>query len=313
MLVGGTESIVRCRQILKETACVAEIRFFTPLDKIRNNRLNINMNPELVQRFCTPPFLPLAEYDSKSLADAKKMNFPIEEETLPGYCWGEGKKNILLVHGWGSRASHMAFLGRFLAKAGFRAITYDAPAHSSISTLVKKTTSNMFEYCKGISAVAKTLGNVYAVVGHSFGAACAAFTAAGISAFSDYKFPAEKLVLISTPPALVDVYASFCRKDVAGKEGVPILKSTLETQFDFLSEDYTVKTALQKLSAGILFVHDTEDEEFPVSDIYALQETKPTAKLLITTGSGHQKILANRTMMAGVKEYLLAIREKLEV
>jgi hypothetical protein len=54
-----------------------------------------------------------------------------------------------------------------------------------------------------------------------------------------------------------------------------------------------------------LFVHDEEDEEFPISDIYGLQKSMPAVKILVTAGSGHQKILANRTMMAGVKEFLL--------
>jgi pimeloyl-ACP methyl ester carboxylesterase len=264
----------------------------------------MNMNTDIVQRFCTPPFYPFTEFEKKAFTDADKMGFPFEGDILAGYCWGEGK-NVLLVHGWGSRASHMAFLGRFLAKAGFRVVAYDAPAHSSSDAPLKKTTSNMFEYCKGISAVAKSLGPVYAVVGHSFGAACAAFTAGGISAFSDCKIPVEKLVLMSTPPTLVDVYKSFCRRDGIGIEGLPLLKSTLETEFYFVSKEYTVKAALQKLSADVLLVHDAEDEEFPVSDIYALQQSMPAAKILVTTGSGHQKILANRTMMAGVKEFLL--------
>jgi pimeloyl-ACP methyl ester carboxylesterase len=199
----------------------------------------------------------------------------------------------------------MAFLGRFLAKAGFRVVAYDAPAHSSAEVPSKKTTSNMFEYCHAISSVVKSLGSVYAVVGHSFGAACAAFTASGISAFSDCKISIEKLVLMSTPPTLVDVYESFCRRVGIGKEGFTELKSALETEFGFISEEYTVKAAFQKLTANILLVHDAEDEEFPVSDIYALQKSLPAAKLLVTSGSGHQKILANRAMLTSVKEYLL--------
>jgi pimeloyl-ACP methyl ester carboxylesterase len=262
------------------------------------------MITNLVDRFCTPPSIPFTEYDSRAFTDAEKMNFPFEGEMLAGYRLGEGK-TVLLVHGWVSRASHMAFLGRFLAKAGFRVVAYDAPAHSSTGALLKKTTSNMFEYCRAISEVAKSLGSLYAIAGHSFGAACAAFTVSGISAFSEYKIPVDKLVLISTPSRLIDVYESFCRRDGTGKEGLPLLKSTLEKEFGFLSEDYSLKAALQNISADTLLIHDAEDEEFPVSDIYALQESAPTTRLLVTEGSGHQRILANRAMMARVKEHLL--------
>jgi pimeloyl-ACP methyl ester carboxylesterase len=264
----------------------------------------MQMNIDLVRWFCTPPSFPFTDFESKAFTGADNIHFSFEGEMLAGYCWGEGK-TVLLIHGWGSRASHMAFLGRFLAKAGFRVIAYDAPAHSSSGAPLKKTTSNMFEYCHAISTVAKSLAPLYAVVGHSFGAMCAAFTVSGTSEFSENKISAEKLVLISTPPTLVDVYKSFCRRDGIGEERLAVLKSTLEKEFGFLSEDYTLKAALQNISADILIVHDTDDEEFPVSDIYDLQKSKPGAKLLVTEGSGHQKILANRVMIARIREHLL--------
>jgi pimeloyl-ACP methyl ester carboxylesterase len=264
----------------------------------------MNMNMDLVQRFCTPPSLPLTEYEGRAFTDAERIAFPFDGENLAGYCWGEGK-TVLLVHGWGSRASHMAFLGRFLAKSGFRVVAYDAPAHSSTAAPLKKTTSNLFEYCHAISAVVQSLGPVYAVAGHSFGASCGAYTAAGISAFSDCKISVEKLVLMSTPPTLMDVYESFCRRDAVGLEGAAELKRKLETEFGFRSEEYTVKAALQKLSTSVLFVHDEKDEEFPVSDIYDLHESMPVARLFVTAGSGHQKILASRAAITRVKEFLL--------
>jgi esterase/lipase len=264
----------------------------------------MKIDKDLIRRFCTPPFIPFSELENRTFADAEKINFSFEGEILAGYSWGTGK-TVLLVHGWGSRASHMALLGRFLAKAGFRAIVYDAPAHSSTTHPLKKTASNLFEYCRAISAVSNSIGPIFAIIGHSFGAACAAFTVRGISAFSEFKISADKLILISTPPKLADVYRSFCRRDIIGEEGLDILKNTLENEFLFSSEDYTMQAALKDISADILLIHDNKDEEFPVSDIYALQNTIPQIKVFITDGSGHQKIIGNRLMMARVKEYLL--------
>jgi pimeloyl-ACP methyl ester carboxylesterase len=262
------------------------------------------MNSDLVRRFCTPPFIPFREFENRALTDAEKMDLPFEGEMLAGYRWGAGR-TVLLVHGWGSRASHMAFLAGILAKSGFRVVAYDAPAHSSTDLNPRKTMSNMFESCRALHAVAKSVGPLYAIAGHSFGAACAAFTVSGISAFNDYKIPVRKLVLISSPPTLVDVYKSFCRRDSIGEEGLPVLKTILEEKFSFVSEAYTVKDALHNIAGDVLLIHDEEDEEFPVSDIYELQRSRPDIKLLVTRGSGHQKILANRVMLAGVRGHLL--------
>jgi len=264
----------------------------------------MTIDKDLIRRFCTPPFIPFSEFEDKAFSNAEKVEFPFENGNLAGYTWGTGK-TILMIHGWGSRASHMAILGRFLAKAGFKVFVFDAPAHSSTTYPMKKSTTNLFEYCRAVYAVASSIGPLFAVIGHSFGAACAAFTASGTSAFRKYRISADKLILISTPPKLTDVYLSFCKKDQIGEEGFAILKDTLESEFNFTSEDYTIEASLKNISSDVLLIHDTEDEEFPVSDIYPLQRYFPGTKIFITEGSGHKKILGNRLVMARIKEFLL--------
>ena len=262
------------------------------------------MNTDLVERFCTPQIPPLIEYDSKVLADAKRIEFPFEGVSLNGYCWGKGR-TILLVHGWGSRASHLAHLGRLLSKSGFRIIVYDAPAHFSSSGYTGKSTSNMFEYCRALSAIAKKDEPLYALIGHSFGAFCAALTTSGRLAFTDYKISVEKLLLISTPPTLTDVLRSFCKHNGLDSSGFSELKESLEANFSFSVDDYDIKSALQSVAAKTLLIHDTDDEEFSIADIYSIQKDLPHLQLFTTRGSGHQKILINRAMIAHVKEYLL--------
>lgn len=262
------------------------------------------MNTDLVERFCTPQIPPLTEYDSKVLADAERIDFPFEGVNLNGYCWGQGK-TVLLVHGWGSRASHLAHLGRLLSKSGFRVIGYDAPAHFSSSGYNGKSTSNMFEYCRALSAIAEKNEPLYALIGHSFGAFCAALTTSGKLAFADYRISVEKLLLISTPPTLTDILRSFCRNNRLDPSDFSELKESLEHSFSFSVDDYDIKNALQSVTAKTLLIHDTEDEEFSIADIYSIQHALPHLQLFTTSGCGHQKILANRAMIAYIKEYLL--------
>jgi hypothetical protein len=262
------------------------------------------MNTDLVERFCTPQLPPLTDYDSKVFADAERIEFPFEGMSLNGYCWGKGRP-ILMVHGWGSRASHLAHLGRLFSKLEFRCIAYDAPAHFSSCNYAGKSTSNMFEYCRALSAIAKQVGALYAVIGHSFGAFCVALTASGRLAFADYKISADKLILISTPPTLTDVLESFCRHNGLDSSGFAKLKASLEESFCFSVDDYDIKGALQSVPAKTMLVHDADDKEFSISDINSIQKSLPQLKLFATKGSGHQKILVNRTMMASAKDFLL--------
>lgn len=261
------------------------------------------MNDSLVQRFCTPPLSALSDYDARVLADSEKRDFPFEGGSLQGYSWGAGK-TILLVHGWGSRASHLAHLGRLLSKAGFRAVAFDAPAHSSVNGTPKKQTSNMFEYCRAISAVAEAAGPLHAVLGHSFGAITALFAAAGLLAFRDRRIAVESLVLVSMPPNVAMVLDSFGRRNELDSAQRAELRASLEEAFAFAVDDYSADRALQGLSAKVLLVHDTDDEEFPISKTRSLHAAFPRTRLFVTSGAGHQKILMNRAMMGVVREFL---------
>jgi len=262
------------------------------------------MNADLVEQFCTPQAPFLTEYDGKAFADAERIEYPFEGMNLRGYCWGKGK-SIVLVHGWGSRASHLAHLGRMLAKLDMRVIVYDAPAHFSSNGYAGKSTSNMFEYCRALSVIAKKEESLYAVIGHSFGAFCAALAVSGRIAVTNDKISAEKLIMISSPPTLMDVLKSFCKNNGLDSSGLSELKESLEERFSFSVDDYDIKSALQSVEAKTLMIHDSDDEEFSIADINSIQKSLPHLELFTTQGYGHQKILMNRAMIVRIKEYLL--------
>ena len=261
------------------------------------------MNKSLVRRFCTPPLPALTDYDARVLADSEKTAFAFEGGFLQGYCWGEGK-TILLVHGWGSRASHLGHIGRLLSKVGFRVVAFDAPAHSSSSVTPRKEASNMFEYCRAISAVAQTTGPLHAAIGHSFGAITALFAAAGLSVFRDYRITVDFLVLVSMPRNVAMVLDSFCRRNELASAQRAELQESLEEEFAFAVDDYSADLALQGLAGEVLLVHDENDEEFPITSIRSLHAAFPKTQLFATSGAGHQKILMIRAMMGCIREFL---------
>jgi pimeloyl-ACP methyl ester carboxylesterase len=269
----------------------------------QNEGKDDSMDDGILNRFRTPRALPLTEYDARVTASAAKTELPFEGSRLTVYGWGEGK-TVLLIHGWGSRASHLALLGRALAKEGFHAVVPDMPAHSSRG-FPEKRSSSMFEYCRAIGTIAAWFGPVYAIVGHSFGAICAAFAVAGLGDFAGSRAEAGRLVLVSSPPTIGSVLESFCLHDLSGAAGLPGLEAELEREFDFRVADYTIARALPGISARVLFIHDDADEEFPVAGNRAIHEAFPSTMFFVTHGSGHQKILGNRAMIGRVKDFLL--------
>lgn len=261
------------------------------------------MNREiLVEQFCTPPQQEETDFDKSAFAQAQVLDIGFEDRILRGYSMGTGR-GVLLVHGWGSRASHLALLARYLANNGFHVLAFDGPAHGCSRRSEQKDMSNMFEFARAVSCVAKSMRNTYAVIGHSFGATVAAFTMAGTGILSECRIAAEKLVLISAPESVSRIIENFSR----GRNELDTmteLTQSLEHAFDFRVSDYNLSSGLQNLNSSILIIHDEQDEEIPVSDALLVKQTNQRVKLVLTKGSGHQKILLNRQMLLAVKEFL---------
>jgi hypothetical protein len=258
----------------------------------------------IVDEFSTPPVFPIKDSEIKILSDAQKINIPFENETLNCYQWGEGK-TVILAHGWGSRASHMAFIAKFVAGLGFKVIMYDAPAHSSLTQEGLKTKSSMFEFSRAIGTVANHFQPIHAVVGHSLGAISSVFAITGHEPFQDYKFNLEKLVLISCPADLRSLTTNYCRENNFDNSYLEILQTGLETKYNFSVEDFSVVSTLKKLKAKKLLIHDSDDESIPVTDAHKIIKANDDVLFHETGGAGHSKILMNRSVLAKIKDFLL--------
>lgn len=258
------------------------------------------MDKDLLDRFCAPPSPPLTDFDARVLSDASPLELSFEGRVLAGYAWGEGEP-VLLVHGWGSRASHIALLGRSLARSGFRAAAFDMPAHSSKREM-PGARSNMFEYCRAVGAMTAAI-SPFAIVGHSFGGMCALFAASGFGAFSSLRAEVARIALVSSPPTLRSVLESFCRRDEPRPADYRELKDSLERGFDFSVDDYALERALPLYRGEALFAHDADDAEFPIAEIRALSSTAG-ARLVETSGLGHERILAGRAVAAEIAAFL---------
>jgi pimeloyl-ACP methyl ester carboxylesterase len=257
---------------------------------------------DILERFCTPTAGTESGADGSALSGAEAVEISFEGERLAAYTWGSGP-NVLLAHGWGSRAAHLALLARVLAQAGYRVTAFDGPAHGRSRKTSSPNQSSLFEQCRALSSVAATLGPIHAVVGHSLGAAAAAFTLAGHGLASPYKFSAERLVMVSCPPGIAWFIGHFCA-DSGERDRAGELQEKLQNAFGFKVEDYVVSDVMDRVDAGILIVHDENDEYISVEDARRIRQARADAKLVLTQGSGHQKILVSRAMLRAVKEFL---------
>ncbi len=257
---------------------------------------------DLIDLFCTPPCFPETEYDRRVFAGAEPFDVPFEGMILKGYVLGTGPA-VLLSHGWGSRASHMATIARTVAKAGFRTVTFDQPAHGRSVKKDNVNRSNLPEFCRALCAVARETGPLHAVIGHSLGAAAAILSAGGSPVALEGGIVPARLVSVSSPSGLKSIIDGFCRMHGIPDRSEDLIEG-IERKCGFPRAIYDAGPALRATGARIMIVHDRDDWVIPFDEALKLQEACSGARLVATEKSRHRDILVNRIMLRAVKDFL---------
>jgi pimeloyl-ACP methyl ester carboxylesterase len=253
-----------------------------------------------VRSFCTPPASEETESDRKALEGTTEDSIPFEGTRLVTYTWTGGKA-LLLAHGWGSRASHMAFLGRGLARRGFRVVAFDGPAHGRSRLPGGSPLTSGFAFGRAIYAVAEAMGPFHAVVGHSVSASAAVWTVVGVGLMASCRIHTEKMILLGCPPGINQFILNFCAQNGGSFEE---LRHGLELEFSCCTDDYEVGDLLPRIGLPILMVHDESDEEAPVRTAIDAARDVKGVQLVLTKGLGHGRILASRETLRSAISFL---------
>lgn len=260
-------------------------------------------NERVMMHFCAPIADAESELDRKLTRSAEQYDIPFEGQSLKAYVWGEGK-TVMLMHGWGSRASHLAFLGKNIAKSGFRVVAFDGPAHGNSEFNGSHPRSSLPEFCRAIFHLSNHFGPIYGFLGHSFGGAAAAFSACGQANLSGYRVEVEKLVLVSSPSGIKAMVKHYCQNHKLPDGSEPAVIAQLEKEFPLNIKDYEINDALKKFSGDVLVVHDVDDQEVLIEEARQMVEGHRHVSLVETSGEGHRKILASRSLIKIVKSFL---------
>jgi pimeloyl-ACP methyl ester carboxylesterase len=241
--------------------------------------------------FCTP--LPWKLARRKPVpAPWKKSGWPFEGSAIAVYRRADvapGRPVVLLVHGWAGSAMQLHPIGDALAAAGFDPVLVDFPAHGRS----RGWRTTVPQFSRAIYAVASRVGPLHAIVAHSLGSLAALHTAASGLAV-------ERLVLIapaSPPTVFLGWFAgSFrlsaslperMRAHIERVEGVPLA----EFEPDWFGARVTQPT---------LVVHDEQDRVAPFVAGQRLASALTAARLHVTRGSTHRRIMSDADVTAEV-------------
>ena len=129
---------------------------------------SVDLVTKLAAMIFTTPIkhtIPKRELQMDKNSTQVKIIIPTIRKEIIVYQYGEGKKKVLLVHGWSGRGTQLVKIADELVQMGYQIISFDAPAHGKSQG--KNTL--MPEFIASILEIEKQFGPFEFAIGHSLG------------------------------------------------------------------------------------------------------------------------------------------------
>jgi pimeloyl-ACP methyl ester carboxylesterase len=243
----------------------------------------------------TPPTSAERTWQAKLRQEAKVTKLQFGAGHINVYEWGIGP-SVLMVHGWGARATHMGKMIAPLVVAGYRVISFDAPAHGDSSG---KHTEPV-EFAAAVHAVVKQVGHVHVAITHSFGAAGA------LLAQRDWGDIADNFVLVSPIESCMWFTEMF--REYAGVSAAVMARARqiVVDRYNgrFLWERMSVVDLVRSARRPTLLIHDRDDAEIPFAHSTAILEAGNHVERHATSDLGHHRLLGDSRVIARVVKFV---------
>lgn len=209
--------------------------------------------------------------------------------------YGKGKKNVVLLHGWGQNIQMMDPIGKRLENLATITII-DLPGHGESSEPTEALT--IYDYCDVVKELLDKLKIKKPIlIGHSFGGRISICFAA--------KYGAEKLILLGAPCIRKNTKVSAKTKVLKGLKKVPGLNKLegfakkhigsrdyraaspvmREILVNTVNED--LSDSAKKIDCPTLLIWGDRDTEAPLEEAQELEKIMKDAGLIVYEGGTH--------------------------
>jgi pimeloyl-ACP methyl ester carboxylesterase len=248
--------------------------------------------------FLTPPRGKHAAASALDMIDAKNTWHEHKGRHISMWSWGARSVEapaVLLAHGWGGNAAQMRGFVFPLLQAGYRVITYDQPAHG----VSEGKLTGLPDFAEVLGAVTRYHGGIHSVIAHSLGGAAAAL------ALSWGKTTFRKIMLVSPPSDLIGYSRRFARWYWMPEPVRKAMQNAIEERYGVRWEDLEVGAVAPRLRASALVIHDRDDHMMPWTHGAKVARQWPGAKLMLTDGLGHGRILRDERVLRTAADFIV--------
>jgi pimeloyl-ACP methyl ester carboxylesterase len=246
--------------------------------------------------FLTPPRPRDAALTALDLVDAKSGLLEHKGRAIATWTWGARSREapaVLLAHGWGGNAAQMRGFVFPLLSAGYRVVAFDQPAHG----VSEGRLSGLPDFADVLARVAWQAGDVRGVVAHSLGGAAAALAIAR-------GLPVGRAVVIGTSLDVGAYARRFARWHGMPERVREAMQAAIEERFGVRWAQLDVAKLAPRLAAPALVIHDRDDRAVPCTEAARLAHLWPQARLLLTRGLGHRRILEDESVARAAADFI---------
>ena len=238
--------------------------------------------------FTTPYRFPRPQREVPFYQKAIKTNIFVSEinKKIKVYQLGEANQQVLLIHGWAGRGTQMFAIADYWVQKGFKVIAFDGPAHGES----EGKTSAMPEFTVTILALQQKFGKFDFAVGHSLG---------GMALLNAVKqgFQVKKIALIASGNSVTAIANQFVSRLGLQPKVANQLKQKLDKRLGNDVETLSAYQVAKAVNIPVLVIHDENDDDVPVGCAHDIYNNLSQAKIHITSGLGHRKILHNQEVI----------------
>lgn len=250
--------------------------------------------------FRTPPTAPAAHRAAETPPGGEPFELPWGGGALRGRVYGSwGDPTAYLVHGWGGWWQQLGPHVTSLQRAGLCVVAFDAPAHGGSGRgRHGRRSTDVVEMSDALAAVVREFGRPTIVVAHSLGA---------LAAVRALELGVRPEAYAFLAPALeaAPLERRFAAALALGPRSAAELTRRGERRTGIaLDEVDAVSIASRQPSLpALLLVHDRGDREVPMKGSVELSSAWHDARLMLTDGLGHRRLLRDPAVVERVKAH----------
>ncbi len=238
----------------------------------------------VLKLFMTPYKFKRPNREDKMYLESNKemLLVPELQKKIQIYKYGNSEKKILLIHGWAGRGTQMYTIAEAFVDMGYETVSFDATAHGDS----EGKTSAMTEFIPAVLEIEKRYGPFEFAIGHSLGGMVL------LNAVRD-GLKVKRIALLGSGNSVTAICHQFVNRLELKPKIAELLKRNMDNLLGYDVEKLSSYVVAKSVAIPTLVIHDTQDNEVPVSCAHAIRQNLKKGAIMITEGLGHRRILTD--------------------